>query len=102
MAISCGGTHEVMIFRTDLKPLPWRTNSSRDLIAPELLKKDGRFRRVRARRTPHRAGLRTGWHDPVRGQLPRRRDPGRRRRVGETGRNDRAGRSQDAFAGPPG
>jgi YVTN family beta-propeller protein len=46
IAISCGGTHEVMIFRTDLKSLPWRENSSRDLIAPELLKKDGRFRRV--------------------------------------------------------
>jgi YVTN family beta-propeller protein len=46
VAISCGGTHEVIIFRTDLKPLPWRPNSSRDLIAPELLKKDGRFRRV--------------------------------------------------------
>ncbi len=46
VAVSCGGTHEVMIFRTDLKRLPWRTDSSRDLIAPELLKKDGRFRRV--------------------------------------------------------
>ncbi len=46
VAVSCGGTHEVMIFRTDLKPLPWRENSSRDLIAPELLKSDDRFRRV--------------------------------------------------------
>ena len=46
VAVSCGGTHEVMIFRTDLKPLPWRPNSSRDLLAPELLKKDGRHRRV--------------------------------------------------------
>jgi YVTN family beta-propeller protein len=46
VAVSCGGTHEVMIFRTDLARLPWRPNSSRDLIAPELLKKDGRFRRV--------------------------------------------------------
>jgi YVTN family beta-propeller protein len=46
VAVSCGGSHEVMIFRTDLKPLPWRANGSRDLIAPELLKKDGRFRRV--------------------------------------------------------
>jgi YVTN family beta-propeller protein len=46
VAISCGGTHEVMIFQTDLKRLPWRPNSSRDLIAPELLKKDGRHRRV--------------------------------------------------------
>jgi YVTN family beta-propeller protein len=46
VAISCGGTHEVMIFRTDKKRLPWRSNGSRDLIAPELLKKDGRYRRV--------------------------------------------------------
>jgi YVTN family beta-propeller protein len=46
VAVSCGGTHEVMIFQTDLKPLPWRPNSSRDLIAPELLRKDGRHRRV--------------------------------------------------------
>ena len=46
VAVSCGGTHEVMIFQTDLRPLPWRANSSRDLIAPELLKKDGRHRRV--------------------------------------------------------
>jgi len=46
VAVSCGGTHEVMIFQTDLKPLPWRPDGSRDLIAPELLKKDGRHRRV--------------------------------------------------------
>ncbi len=46
LAVSCGGTHEVMIFRTDRKRLPWRAGSSRDLIAPELLKKDGRYRRV--------------------------------------------------------
>jgi len=46
VAVSCGGTHEVMIFQTDLKPLPWRPNGSRDLIAPELLRQDGRHRRV--------------------------------------------------------
>ncbi len=46
LAIACGGTHEIMIFRTDLKRLPWRPNGSRDLIAAELLAKDGRFRRV--------------------------------------------------------
>ncbi len=46
IAVSCGGTHEVMIFRTDKSPIPWRPNSSRDLIAPELLKNDGRYRRV--------------------------------------------------------
>ena len=84
VAVSCGGTHEVMIFRTDLKRLPWRPNSSRDLIAPELLKKDGRFRRVHARRPADRAGLRPRRQDPLRGQLPRRRDPGRRRGVGRS------------------
>jgi YVTN family beta-propeller protein len=46
IVVSCGGTHEVMIFRTDRKRLPWRDDNSRDLIAPELLKNDGRFRRV--------------------------------------------------------
>jgi YVTN family beta-propeller protein len=46
VVVSCGGTHEVMIFQTDSSPLPWRPNSSRDLIAPELLKKDGRYRRL--------------------------------------------------------
>ena len=46
LAIGFGGTHEVMIFRTDLKRLPWRTDGSRDLIASELIKKDGRLRRV--------------------------------------------------------
>lgn len=46
IAVSSGGTHEVMIFRTDLQSLPWRPNGSRDLIHPELLKNDGRFRRV--------------------------------------------------------
>ncbi len=46
LAVSCGGTHEVLLFRTDLGELPWRTGNSRDLIAGELLKNDGRFRRV--------------------------------------------------------
>src|SRR5262249_30847112 len=46
LAVSCGGTHEVMLFRTDRKRLPWRIDSSRDLLAPELLDDDGRYRRV--------------------------------------------------------
>ncbi|MGP0065416.1 MAG: cytochrome c peroxidase [Isosphaeraceae bacterium] len=46
LAVSCGGSHEVMIFRTDRKRLPWQVARSRDLIAAELLKNDGRFRRV--------------------------------------------------------
>jgi YVTN family beta-propeller protein len=46
LAVSCGGTHEVMIFRTDRKRLPWQANRSRDLIAAELLNGDGRYRRV--------------------------------------------------------
>jgi YVTN family beta-propeller protein len=46
IAVSLGGTHEVMIFRTDRRRLPWRLNGSRDLIQTELLSGDGRFRRV--------------------------------------------------------
>jgi YVTN family beta-propeller protein len=46
LAIGLGGSHEVMIFRTDRRRLPWRVNGSRDLIPQELLKDDGRFRRV--------------------------------------------------------
>jgi YVTN family beta-propeller protein len=45
LAVSSGGTHEVILFRTDAKPLPWQSNRSRDLISGELLGKDGRFRR---------------------------------------------------------
>lgn len=47
LAVSLGGTHEVMLFRTDKRPLPWRENGSRDLIAPELIRDgDTRFQRV--------------------------------------------------------
>ena len=46
LAVSCGGSHEVIVFRTDRKRLPWQIGRSRDLIPSELLKNDGRFRRV--------------------------------------------------------
>jgi YVTN family beta-propeller protein len=46
IVVSLGGTHELMIFRTDRKRLPWRPESARDLLPPELLNRDGRFRRV--------------------------------------------------------
>ncbi|MFO0910094.1 MAG: beta-propeller fold lactonase family protein [Isosphaeraceae bacterium] len=46
IAVSCGGTHEVMLFRTDRRRLPWRINGARDLMHVELLRGDGRFRRV--------------------------------------------------------
>ncbi len=46
LAVSCGGTHEVLLLRADARRLPWRSNGSRDLIAGELLSGDGRFRRV--------------------------------------------------------
>src|SRR5437763_7212612 len=35
-----------MVFRTGPRRLPWRSGSSRDLIAAELLNDDGRYRRV--------------------------------------------------------
>src|SRR5262249_26027629 len=46
VGVGLGGTHEVMLFRTDLKRLPWRLGGARDLIPAELLKRDGRFRRI--------------------------------------------------------
>ncbi|MEJ7637549.1 MAG: hypothetical protein WKF75_06045 [Singulisphaera sp.] len=45
LAVSCGGTHEVLILRADARRLPWRSGGSRDLLPVEMLK-DGRFRRV--------------------------------------------------------
>ncbi len=46
LAVSCGGSHEVMLFRTDRRRLPWRSSGSRDLIAADLLNDESRFRRV--------------------------------------------------------
>jgi DNA-binding beta-propeller fold protein YncE len=46
IAVSAGGTHEVLLLRAEPSPLPWRERVGRDLIPPELLKQDGRFRRV--------------------------------------------------------
>ena len=83
-----------MLFRTDRKPLPWRSDGSRDLIAAELLNDDGRFRRVAAGRPADRAGLRPRRQDALRRQLPGRRRPGRRRRGGRRS----SGRSR--WAGP--
>jgi YVTN family beta-propeller protein len=47
LAVGLGGTHEVMLFRTDRRRLPWRRNGSRDLLAPELVNdREGRLRRI--------------------------------------------------------
>jgi YVTN family beta-propeller protein len=47
LAVSCGGTHEVMLFRTDQpEGLPWRTNGSRDEMHERLIDDRSRFRRV--------------------------------------------------------
>ncbi|WP_435010539.1 cytochrome c peroxidase [Tundrisphaera lichenicola] len=45
-AVGCGGTHEVMLFREDSEPLPWKRGVGRDVIAIELLQDGERFRRV--------------------------------------------------------
>ena len=45
LAISSGGTHELIALSAEAKPLPWQSNRSRDLIPGELLGNDGRFRR---------------------------------------------------------
>lgn len=46
IAIAAGGTHEVLLIALDKGEIPWRQNASRDLLKPELLNGDGRFRRV--------------------------------------------------------
>ncbi len=46
LAVSAGGTHEVLLFRLDRGPLPWRQNGSRDLMLPELVRDADRFRRI--------------------------------------------------------
>ncbi len=46
LAVSAGGTHEVLLLRLDRKRLPWRTNGYRDLMAPDLVADAERFRRV--------------------------------------------------------
>jgi YVTN family beta-propeller protein len=45
-AVSCGGTHEVMLLREEKSPLPWRVGVGRDVMAADLLKDKDRFRRV--------------------------------------------------------
>ncbi len=45
-AVSAAGTHELLIIRFDKGEILWRTNSSRDIIPPDLLKGSERFRRV--------------------------------------------------------
>ncbi len=46
LAVSCGGTHEVLVFRTDRAKLPWRPNGSRDVLPTDVLNDASRFRRV--------------------------------------------------------
>lgn len=47
LAVSCGGTHEVMLIRLDGKPLSWRGGLGRDVMADDLVRDKARFRRVR-------------------------------------------------------
>ena len=47
LAISAAGTHEVILLRLDLSPLPWRSNGSRDLLAAELVRDKERLRRIK-------------------------------------------------------
>jgi YVTN family beta-propeller protein len=46
LAVSLGGTHEVMFFRTDHGSLPWRGGVGRDVMAADLVKDKTRFRRL--------------------------------------------------------
>ena len=46
IAVSNGGTHDVMLFRTDLDPLPWSNGVGRDLMPLNLLHDSARYHRV--------------------------------------------------------
>lgn len=46
LAVSAGGTHEVLLLRQDGKQLPWRNNGSRDVMEATLAADSDRFRRV--------------------------------------------------------
>lgn len=47
LAVACGGTHEVLLFRQGDKPLPWRGGVGRDVMAADLARDQARFRRVK-------------------------------------------------------
>jgi len=46
LAVSLGGTHEVMLFRQGKATLPWREGYGRDVMAADLVRDTSRFRRV--------------------------------------------------------
>ena len=103
LAVSLGGTHEVMIFRTDWHAAcPGGSNGSRDLIAHGTAQGRRPVSAGSAGRTAHRAGLRPRRQDALRRQLSGRRRAGGRRRVGPASiRTIPLGGPEDALAGPP-
>ncbi len=46
LAVSCGGTHDLLLLRDDKKPLPWANGVGRDLMPANLVQDQTRFRRV--------------------------------------------------------
>ncbi len=46
LAVSCGGTHDLMLFRMDQKSLPWANGVGRDLMPANLVQDQSRFRRI--------------------------------------------------------
>ena len=46
LALTAAGSHEVILLRFDLAPLPWRPNGSRDLMPAELIRDKTRLRRI--------------------------------------------------------
>lgn len=46
LAVSCGGTHEVMLFDQGKEDLPWKRGAGRDLMPNDLVRDKDRFSRV--------------------------------------------------------
>jgi YVTN family beta-propeller protein len=46
LAVTNGGTHDLMLFRDDKKPLPWANGVGRDLMPANLVQDKTRYRRI--------------------------------------------------------
>ncbi len=82
LAVSCGGTHEVMLFVEDESRCPGGAGSAATSIEAGLQRDRSRFRRVPLGGRPTELAFAPDGKYPLRRELPGQRDPGRRRSFG--------------------
>ncbi len=94
IAISSGGTHELIALRDEPKPLPWQSNRSRE-PDPGRAPRQGRpVPPLRRRRPADRAGLLARRQDGLCGELSDGFRPGHRLQLGSDLEDDRARRAE--------